>query len=366
MGTFFKECACARQTRCPHLYTIRFRDAAGSQREEQGYTTQTAAIERLTEKYKEKRNTSPQKAEIKREISQKRFGEYAGEWLVRQRHYAPGSIRTVKGSLNSQILPVLQSRRMGTFTSRVVEDFIQSMEESGVGLGAQQNAFDTLKRILRDARNKAGYTDDPFAGVIPPAYTPQRIIIPTLDEIHALKSVGDRAVNLVIDLMCGCGLRNGEAFAVNINCVVADDVYRINEQIDGKLRQPARLKHREIGEFRESPMPEKTRESLLRYEQDFGTDLSGYFLRTQRGSYWGHSTLDYRWEQVKKRAGIDRKLTPYSMRHYFASNCLSRNIPITDVAEWMGHSSIQITFKIYRHLMPASIGRAARVLNEGL
>ncbi|RLU89185.1 hypothetical protein CTZ27_22325 [Streptomyces griseocarneus] len=105
---------------------------------------------------------------------------------------------------------------------------------------------------------------------------------------------------------------------------------------------------------------------MLLYQEDFGTDPDGYLLRAQRSPCWGHSTLEYRWAQARKRAGITRKLPPYSVRHYFASNCLSRGIPITDVAEWMGHSSIQSTFKIYRHLMPASIGRAARILDEGL
>ncbi|MFI9245200.1 tyrosine-type recombinase/integrase [Streptomyces sp. NPDC053086] len=40
----------------------------------------------------------------------------------------------------------------------------------------------------------------------------------------------------------------------------------------------------------------------------------------------------------------------YGFRHYFASNALGNGIPITDVAEWMGHKSIEET---YRHL-PAS------------
>lgn len=28
----------------------------------------------------------------------------------------------------------------------------------------------------------------------------------------------------------------------------------------------------------------------------------------------------------------------YGLRHFFASNCLGNGIPITDVAEWMGHA----------------------------
>ncbi|MFJ8046453.1 tyrosine-type recombinase/integrase [Streptomyces luteogriseus] len=49
----------------------------------------------------------------------------------------------------------------------------------------------------------------------------------------------------------------------------------------------------------------------------------------------------------------------YGFRHYFASNALGNGIPITDVAEWMGHKSIEETYRTYRHLMPGSITKAA-------
>ncbi|GAB2325329.1 tyrosine-type recombinase/integrase [Streptomyces variabilis] len=366
MGSFFKSCACARQNRCAHPYAIRYRDAAGRQREETGYATQQSALDRLTKVYEEKRTTPRAQADLKREIGKQRFGNYASMWLTRQRHYAPGSVRSVTQVLNGQILPVLESRRMNTFTATVVDDFIMSMEERSIGPAAQQNAFDTLKKILLDARRRGGITEDPFEGVVPPEYIPRKITIPTLDEIHALKAVSSDGLRLVIDLMSGCGLRNGEAYAANPERMVADDVYRITEQIEGKTRERAPLKHRKLGEFRETPMPWTVRESLLRYEKEYGTDANGYLLRTQRSPYWAHTTLEYQWGAAKKRAGIARRLTTYSLRHFFASNCLARGIPITDVAEWMGHRNINMTFKIYRHLMPASIGRAAKLLNEGL
>ncbi|MGC9496371.1 tyrosine-type recombinase/integrase [Streptomyces sp. WG7] len=366
MGSFFKSCACARQNRCAHPYAIRYRDATGRQREETGFSTQQAALDRLTKVYEEKRTTPRAQADLKREIGQQRFGRYASAWLTRQRHYVPGSVRSVTQVLNSQILPALESRRINTFTATVVDDFIMSMEERSVGPAAQQNAFDTLKKILLDARRRGGITDDPFDGVIPPKYIPRKITIPTLDEIHTLKAASGDGLRLVIDLMHGCGLRNGEAYAANLDRIVADDVYRITEQIEGKTRERAPLKHRKLGEFRETPMPWTVRESLLRYEGKHGADPNGYLLRTQRSPYWSHTTLEYQWSAAKKRAGITKKLTTYSLRHFFASNCLAQGMPITDVAEWMGHRNINMTFKIYRHLMPASIGRAAKLLNEGL
>ncbi|MFM9373393.1 tyrosine-type recombinase/integrase [Streptomyces sp. Da 82-17] len=366
MGSHFKTCACKRPGQCPHLYTIRFRDAIGRQREESGYRTQDDALDRLTELYQEKRSTPGQLAEAKRKLGQQRLGEYASTWLGRQRHFAPSSVRTATQLLDAQILPVLGSRRIGTFTPTVVDDFIMSMEERKVGLAAQQNAFDTLKKILLDAHRRGGIIENPLEGVIPPEYIPRQITIPTLEEIHALKAVASDALRLVIDVMYGCGLRNGEAYAVSSQRIVADDVYRVTEQIDGKERVPARLKHRKPGQFRETPLPEAVRESILRYEAKHGAGVNGHLLRTQRSAYWAHTTLDYQWAAAKKRAGIDRKLNPYSLRHFFASNCLNLGIPVTDVAEWMGHKNINMTFRIYRHLMPASMGRAARLLDAAL
>ncbi|MFD6969593.1 tyrosine-type recombinase/integrase [Streptomyces sp. NPDC059979] len=173
-------------------------------------------------------------------------------------------------------------------------------------------------------------------------------------------------LRVLIDLMSGCGHRNGEAYAANIERMVAKDAYRISEQIDGVTRERCRLKHRKPGEFREVPMPATVRDSLLRYEATHGTSPNGYLLRTQRSPHWAHTTLEYQWRAARKRAGITRAFKPYSLRHYFASNCLTKGIPITDVAEWMGHKNINMTYKIYRHLMPASIGRAARLLEQGL
>lgn len=130
-----------------------------------------------------------------------------------------------------------------------------SMEERKVGLPTQQNTFDTLKKILRDAHRRGGISDDPFQGVVPPEHIPNRVTIPTLEEIHAFKGVGYKALVVIIDLMSGCWHRNGEVFAADLEGMVADDVYRITEQIEGTTRQRAPLKHRKPGEFRGVPLP---------------------------------------------------------------------------------------------------------------
>ncbi|MFG3322706.1 hypothetical protein ACGF3J_32095 [Streptomyces sp. NPDC048171] len=55
MESFSKGCGCARPTRCPHPYTIRFRSGLGKQVEEGGFGTQDDAFDGLTQIYAEKK-----------------------------------------------------------------------------------------------------------------------------------------------------------------------------------------------------------------------------------------------------------------------------------------------------------------------
>jgi integrase len=169
--------------------------------------------------------------------------------------------------------------------------------------------------------------------------------------------------------MSGCGMRNGEAAAVNVNNIVADDVYRISEQVNQTTRDYARLKHRKAGEYRDVPLPARIKDTIEWYADKHGT-VDGYLLRHPKDPskafpYYG---LDIRWRRIKAAGHVEipERMVIYSFRHFFASNCLTNGIPITDVAEWMGHRSLDITFKIYRHLMPGSIGKAAKILDMGL
>ncbi|CAL9653187.1 Tyrosine recombinase XerC [Streptomyces sp. enrichment culture] len=366
MGSFFKDCGCARPSRCPHPYTIRFRNGLGKQSEESGFGTQDDAIERLTQIYTEKKRTAPSVAEARRELGQKTVTEYAKEWRSRQRkmtEYSTGE--HVDSSLNVHIFPRLGSRKLNTVTPLVVERFLETLEADGVGRGNQVNIFRILKTILRDAFDKGAMADDPVKGVQEPEYVREKVVIPSLEYVKQALAVAGDDLAMEIVMMAGCGLRNGEARAVNVNNVVADDVYRVHEQIHSNTHRPAKLKHRKVGEFREVPLPRSVREAIERYEEKHGTTREGYLLRGPSG-YFTEPMERRRVHALFDKLPVMDGVGMYGFRHYFASNALGNGIPITDVAEWMGHKSIEETYRTYRHLMPGSITKAARILDAGL
>ncbi|WP_256961687.1 site-specific integrase [Streptomyces sp. NRRL B-24572] len=271
----------------------------------------------------------------------------------------------VDSSIDVRIVPRRGARKLNSVTPMVVERFLDEMESDGVGRGNQVNIFRVLKTILRDVYAKGAMVDDPVKGVQEPEYVGGTVAIPSLAYVTKALAVADEDLALEIVMMAGCGLRNGEARAVNVNNVVAQDVYRVREQIHSNTLKPAKLKHRKTGEFREVPLPRSVREAIERYEAKHGTTKDGYPL----SGPGGHFTEGMEGRRVKRLfAGLppEEGVGMYGFRHYFASNALGNGIPITDVAEWMGHKSIEETYRAYRHLMPGSITKAARILEAGL
>ncbi|PJN25670.1 site-specific integrase [Kitasatospora sp. CB02891] len=373
MGSFFKTCGDAesRWPRCPHEYTIRYRNAAGRQVEESGFSTSEKAKTRLAEIYQERKYNphNQRRAERLQKYGPMQFHEYAAEWRKSQRALGPASLRHLDSLLENHLLPAFASRRMGTFDYKVVDGFIITMERNGVGLATQSNVFDKLRAILLDAHRLGLYDESPVEGIVPPQYDPKRAVIPSPQQLAGLRLAGDAVFRVVADLMSGCGLRNGEALAVNVNNIVANDVYRITEQVNQTTGAYAPLKHRKPGEYRDVPLPARTKHTIEWYADTYGT-VDGYLLRHPRDLSKPMPTyhLQNQWQRLTPDGTfeIPEGMVLYGFRHFFASNCLTHNIPITDVAEWMGHRSIDVTFKIYRHLMPGSISRAAEVLNLDL
>ncbi|MFF4723749.1 hypothetical protein ACFY3M_00085 [Streptomyces mirabilis] len=134
-------------------------------------------------------------------------------------------------------------------------------------------------------------------------------------------------------------MRNGEAAAVNINIIFADDVYRIMEQVNQTTRKYGRLKHRKPGEHRDVPLSVRAKETIEWCADRCGT-VDGYLLGhpMDPGRDFPYCYLDSQWRRIKEVGEMDisEGIVICGFRHFFASNCLSNGIPITDVAEWMG------------------------------
>ena len=58
--------------------------------------------------------------------------------------------------------------------------------------------------------------------------------------------------------------------------------------------------------------------------------------------------------ELYEKVGVEH-ITPYQLRHHFATHTLSNGIDVKAVSEMLGHADVGITLKIYHHVNARAI-----------
>ena len=166
------------------------------------------------------------------------------------------------------------------------------------------------------------------------------------EEIEALLSVGeaDTPMSLrdraIIEVMYATGVRVSELVSLDIDDVDLDENF---VRCMGKGS-----KERII------PLHDEAVETVSEYLEDsrpsLAGDAAGRALFVSRKG--GRLTRQALWLILKGRAqaaGIERKITPHTLRHSFATHLLIGGAPLRHVQELLGHASITTT-QVYTHL----------------
>ncbi|MET9013974.1 tyrosine-type recombinase/integrase [Streptomyces olivaceoviridis] len=209
------------------------------------------------------------------------------------------------------------------------------------------------------------------------------IRLPTLAEIEAIERHLPGPYKLLVWLMAGCGLRIGEACAVTLQQFDFESgTLYVDRQVtqDGENEEPKtavqraitkgrgrahcirHLKWRDLDEGRAVPVPPTIAAKVRQHVRLYGTfqveeglnRLEGDYLfaNVGRTNILMYSLVDRLWRNAKKAAGISRRITTHWLRHFFASAGLSKGVPVTDMAEWLGHRDPRVTHQTYAHVMP--------------
>lgn len=84
------------------------------------------------------------------------------------------------------------------------------------------------------------------------------------------------------------------------------------------------------------------------------------FLCTLAGQPLAPRYLQQVVDRCARRAGLDpRSVTPHTLRHCFATECLEDGFTIREVQQLLGHANLQTT-QIYTHVRPAELGAKIR------
>jgi integrase/recombinase XerD len=230
--------------------------------------------------------------------------------------------------------------------AEIVSAFVADLSSSTHGDGRPFRATSVV-RALSSVRSfhrfllREGMADtDPTDGVFRPR-TPRSLPRPlSVEDVERLlaaprpaeaKGLRDRAV---LETMYGAGLRVSELVGLDV-----DDV----DLEDGSVRVLGKG-----GKERDVPIGRYAREAIAAYLSRARPSLatprsrSALFLN-QRG---GRLTRQACWNAIREHAaaaGIDKRVTPHSLRHSFATHLLEGGADVRVVQELLGHASVATT-----------------------
>lgn len=78
----------------------------------------------------------------------------------------------------------------------------------------------------------------------------------------------------------------------------------------------------------------------------------GPLFRNSRGKPWTARVLDYRCYRLSRKLGFH--VTPYSIRHTFATDAIIRGVDLQTIATIMGHTDLKMLSKVYQHIRKRS------------
>jgi integrase len=170
------------------------------------------------------------------------------------------------------------------------------------------------------------------------------------------------------------GMRRGELLALEWSDLDWERGFlEVSKSLE-QTRKGLRVKSTKSGEARRFAIPAEVLEILREAQREqnrqremYGPDYVNRDLIFARpdGDYYSPDKIGTRIRAAMKRAGL-HGVSLHSLRHSHASELLSRGVPITAVAERLGHASPNITLAIYSHALPADNATAAKLWNDAM
>ncbi len=212
----------------------------------------------------------------------------------------------------------------------------------GLSRSSTARAMSSLRNLFRYLDRRGLVHNGAIGGVrVPkiPHSVPKALV--EKDALEVVSTAGDGAAEpwigrrdiAVMALLYGCGLRIGEALALNRDDAAglrANDVLRIAGK-GGKERLAPVL----------APVIEAIEAYLAACPHDRGGD--GPLFVGVRGGRLNPGVVQKQMRRLRDRLGLPDTATPHALRHSFASHLLSGGGDLRTIQELLGHASLSTT-----------------------
>ena len=203
-----------------------------------------------------------------------------------------------------------------------------------------------LRSFYRHLRREELVADDPTATLTPPAKSRKLPQVLSHAEVTKLLesasgadpiAVRDRAL---LEIMYGCGLRASEAIGLDVG--------------DVDIRHGFVRPHGKGSKDRIVPLGREAARAIDRYLRVGRPELTGGSPQRRlfvnfRGGSLSRQGLYKIIQRHAREVGLEKKMSPHTLRHTFATHLLSGGCDLRSVQEMLGHADVATT-QLYTHL----------------
>ena len=232
-----------------------------------------------------------------------------------------------------------------------IQDYFSYRKNSNISPSTQSRMLTCLHSFYQYLADKHNLKFDPTEQLDYPKLEKKLPVFLNVKEVERLleapssKSLIGQRDRAMLELLYSCGLRVSELINLSYhNINLKDEFIRIH----GKGNKERLLPMGEIAIDYLTKYELNSRPTLLKNGQN-----DSYFL-SNRGMAMSRQNFFYIIKDYALKAGIDKPLSPHSLRHAFATHLVQKGADLRSVQLMLGHSDISST-QLYTHIQNAQL-----------
>ena len=235
--------------------------------------------------------------------------------------------------------------------SKHIQDYFSDRQKNNIGSSTQARILTCLHSFYQYLLANQLIKKDPTEQLSHPKLEKKLPVFLNIQEVEKLleapssSSLFGQRDRAMLELLYSCGLRVSELINLSYhNINLKEEFIRI---------------HGKGNKERVLPMGEMAIDYLMKYETNARPILlkngqsDSYFL-SNRGSAMSRQNFFYIIKAYANQVGIDKPLSPHSLRHAFATHLVQKGADLRSVQLMLGHSDISST-QLYTHIQNAQL-----------
>ena len=235
--------------------------------------------------------------------------------------------------------------------SKHIQDYFSDRQKNNIGSSTQARILTCLHSFYQYLLTNQLISKDPTEQLSQPKLERKLPVFLNIQEVEKLleapsgSSLFGQRDRAMLELLYSCGLRVSELINLSYhNINLKEEFIRI---------------HGKGNKERVLPMGEMAIDYLMKYETNARPVLlkngqsDSYFL-SNRGNAMSRQNFFYIIKAYANQVGIDKPLSPHSLRHAFATHLVQKGADLRSVQLMLGHSDISST-QLYTHIQNAQL-----------